>query len=48
VAAAELVEGLDPLEHDTAGVVVVLEVVAVNEFDFERGEEGFGSGLVVA
>jgi hypothetical protein len=45
VAAAELIEGLDPFEHDLAGVVVILEVVAVNEFDFERGKEGFGASV---
>jgi hypothetical protein len=33
VAASEVVEGLDPFEHDAAGVVAVLEVVAVDEFD---------------
>src|SRR5690606_5814399 len=43
-----VVESLDPFEHDLAGVVVILEVVAVNEFDFEGGKEGFGAGVVVA
>ena len=45
MAAAEVVEGLDPFEHDAAGVVVVLEVVAIDEFDFERGEEGLDAGM---
>ncbi len=39
-------EGLDPFEHDVAGVVVIVivivKVVAVNESDFERGEKYLG------
>jgi hypothetical protein len=41
---------LDPFEHDLAGVGVILEVVAVNEFDFERreGSERCGQAKVIA
>lgn len=45
VATAELGEGLDPFERDLAGVVVILEVVAGNECDFEEGKEGFGASV---
>jgi hypothetical protein len=48
VAASAVLEGLDPFDHDLAGVVLILEVVAVNEFDFERGEEALGASVVVA
>jgi hypothetical protein len=43
-----LVEGFDPFEYDAESVVVVLEVVAVNEFDFDREIEGYGASVVVS
>lgn len=42
VSAAEVAEGIDSYEHDAASVVVIVEVVAADQFDFENGEERFG------
>ena len=48
MAAAEVVEGLNPLEGLLTGLVVVSEVVAIGVFELESGEEGLRACVIVA
>jgi hypothetical protein len=48
VAAAGIVEPLDEVEAGRLGLGATGEVVTVEQFGLQRGEEAFGDGVVKA
>src|SRR6185312_14359943 len=48
MTTAEVVERLDPLEDDSAGVIAIFEVMAVDEFHFQGGEERLRPSIIIA